>query len=80
MVMAGVVHYSSAAFAAEIQVSQDSQFANQTSVSQQTETDQASANNATETDSSVQNNTNSSAEQQQMASTTDESNEPASSQ
>ncbi len=44
MVIAGVVHYSSATFAAEIQASQDSQFANQTSVSQQTNTDQVTAN------------------------------------
>jgi cell fate regulator YaaT (PSP1 superfamily) len=56
MVMVGVVHYSSIAFAADIQVSQGSQIANQTSVSQQTDTGQARTNPVTGPDSSAQSN------------------------
>jgi hypothetical protein len=89
MVIAGVVNYSSAAFAADLQVSQDTQFTNQTTVSQQTDTDQTSANSTNESDSAAQSNsdvqantngqanTDSNAEQQQAGSTADESTDVA---
>jgi hypothetical protein len=81
MVIAGVVHCSTAAFAADIQVSQNSQFANQTKVSRQTDTEQASANNQAGSDSSVQSdsdaqaNADTNAQPQQTGSTADESAE-----
>lgn len=92
MVIAGVVHYSSVAFAADIQVSQNAQFAIQNSASQQTDTDQAIANPTTGSEPSVQSNndaqgnthaqadTNSSAKQEQMVSTTQASTEKAGTQ
>ena len=81
MVIAGVVHFSTAAFAADIQVSQNSQFANQTKVSQQTDTEQAIANTQAGSDSSVQSdsdaqaNADSNAQPQQTGSAADESAE-----